>query len=381
MNELERSGPRILLVEDDEDDAILMTHLLEELWPEAPSPEWCGNLDDALGMMTSNLFDVYLMDYRLGAQNGLELLSAARRAGCRGPVILLTGQGDRETDLEAAKAGAADFLPKTELSPHLLERSIRYAIANDLVRRELSETQRRLSESREDERTALARDLHDGPLQELIGVRFLLTSMKTGTTDPHVAERATTVLDSLDQVTSTLRALCGELRPPALTPFGLARALRSHAERIAQEHHDLEVRLTLDEDDQAIPDATRLALFRVYQHAVSNVLRHADASQMTVRLHVTRRLARLEIEDDGRGFVVPERWLDFGRLGHFGFLGASERAEALGGRLFVRSQIGEGTLVRVDAPIEPYAGPYTERGGTTRQANMNATISTKGDRA
>src|SRR6266496_3472350 len=81
-----------------------------------------------LEAITRNQHDVCLGDYRLGADNGIELLRAALERGCKAPIILLTGQGEHEIDLEAMKAGAADYLVKGRLDSGLLERSIRYAI-------------------------------------------------------------------------------------------------------------------------------------------------------------------------------------------------------------------------------------------------------------
>src|SRR5260370_15953541 len=82
----------------------------------------------ALEAMKRNRNDVYLLDYRLGRRNGLELLQEAVKHGCTAPIIMLTGQGQREIDVEAMKAGAADYLTKGQIDAELLERSIRYAI-------------------------------------------------------------------------------------------------------------------------------------------------------------------------------------------------------------------------------------------------------------
>src|SRR6185369_4300257 len=90
--------------------------------------EWKNNYDSGLEALKSGRHDVCLVDYRLGAHNGIELLRAALEQGCQAPIILLTGQGEREIDLEAMKAGAADYLIKARLDAGLLERSIRYAL-------------------------------------------------------------------------------------------------------------------------------------------------------------------------------------------------------------------------------------------------------------
>jgi two-component system, cell cycle sensor histidine kinase and response regulator CckA len=119
---------KVLLVEDDEDDYILARDLVSEFQGRQVHLEWMKNFATGLDAMTLNQHDVCLVDYRLGAQNGVELLRAAIERGCKAPIILLTGQGEHEIDLEAMKAGAADYLVKGRLDGGLLERSIRYAL-------------------------------------------------------------------------------------------------------------------------------------------------------------------------------------------------------------------------------------------------------------
>jgi PAS domain S-box-containing protein len=119
---------RVLLVDDDEDDYVITGDLLTEIKGKRFELEWVSRYDEALSVLERNQHDVYLVDYRLGQHNGLELVRHAVTNGCTAPVILLTGQGDQEIDLEAMKAGAADYLIKGQIEAPLLERSIRYAI-------------------------------------------------------------------------------------------------------------------------------------------------------------------------------------------------------------------------------------------------------------
>lgn len=119
---------RVLLVEDDEDDFILTRELLSEVQGKRFALDWAKTFADGLKQMCLNQHDVVLLDYRLGAHNGVELLTAATEKGCQAPIILLTGSGQHQVDLEAMQAGASDYLVKTQLQPHSLERSIRYAV-------------------------------------------------------------------------------------------------------------------------------------------------------------------------------------------------------------------------------------------------------------
>jgi two-component system cell cycle sensor histidine kinase/response regulator CckA len=119
---------RVLLVDDDEDDYILTRDWFGEFQVSYCELEWASNYQAAKDIIAQKQHDIYLVDYRLGARSGLDLLREAIATGCSAPIILLTGKGDQEIDIEAMKAGAADYLEKSQLTAPLLERSIRYAI-------------------------------------------------------------------------------------------------------------------------------------------------------------------------------------------------------------------------------------------------------------
>jgi len=119
---------RVLLVDDDEDDYVLTRDWFSQMQGDPFKLEWVESYDAALEAIAHHHHDVYLFDYRLGERTGLELLREAVAKGCSAPIILLTGQGDHEIDIEAMKAGAADYLEKSQIGAPLLERSIRYAI-------------------------------------------------------------------------------------------------------------------------------------------------------------------------------------------------------------------------------------------------------------
>lgn len=130
---------KVLLVDDDEDDYVLTRDWFSEMADTKFELEWVNSYEQALVAITNCHHDVYLFDYRLGSHNGLELLREALSHGCLAPIILLTGQGDHEVDLEAMKAGAADYLDKSLLGAPLLERSIRYAIERKQAEQKIRE--------------------------------------------------------------------------------------------------------------------------------------------------------------------------------------------------------------------------------------------------
>jgi PAS domain S-box-containing protein len=134
---------RVLIIEDDEDDVLLAREYLLESEYYQFEVEWEPNPNKAQEKMTNNQFDVFLIDYRLGRENGLDLIRFAQDKGVLAPCILLTGQGDLKVDLDASRYGAADYLVKTDLSPSVLERSIRYALNKATVIRELDEKEKK----------------------------------------------------------------------------------------------------------------------------------------------------------------------------------------------------------------------------------------------
>lgn len=130
---------KILVVDDDEDDYVITRDLLQEIYADKFKLEWVATFEDARNAIAYHQHDVYLVDYRLGSRDGLELIREVVTNGCSAPLILLTGQGNQEVDVEAMKAGAADFLDKSQLSAPLLERSIRYAIERKQAEQKIRE--------------------------------------------------------------------------------------------------------------------------------------------------------------------------------------------------------------------------------------------------
>ncbi|HEU5396660.1 MAG TPA: response regulator, partial [Verrucomicrobiae bacterium] len=119
---------RVLLVDDDEDDYLITRDLISQIRDRRYQLEWFNNFEDGVEAVKRREHDLCLLDYRLGEHTGLELLREAQELHIRMPIILLTGQGDQEIDLEAMKAGAADYLVKGHLTSDGLERAMRYAI-------------------------------------------------------------------------------------------------------------------------------------------------------------------------------------------------------------------------------------------------------------
>mgnify|MGYP001482034254 CR=1 FL=1 len=137
---------RVLLVDDDEDDYFITKELLQDCEGIRFQLDWLDSYDDGLIAIPRNEYDVYLIDYFLGDGNGLDLMRESIEMGCDHPIIILTGLGGRDIDLNAMHNGAADYLVKGQIDAPLLERSIRYAIER---RRAQKERERLIAELQE----------------------------------------------------------------------------------------------------------------------------------------------------------------------------------------------------------------------------------------
>jgi PAS domain S-box-containing protein len=125
---MEKRNLRVLLIEDDEDDYIVLQSMLSEISSTKFYLQWVDTYEAGVRGICRAEHDVYLLDYRLGQKDGVELLREVIARGCEMPIILLTGLGGYDVDIEAMEAGAADYLVKGQITPDLLERSIRYSI-------------------------------------------------------------------------------------------------------------------------------------------------------------------------------------------------------------------------------------------------------------
>ena len=226
------------------------------------------------------------------------------------------------------------------------------------IEQKLVDLRRRIDESLETERLHFSQEPHDGLIQQLYSIIIQLSGIRSKLSKSDSSKLFYNLLEELHQVIETLRIICSELRPPLLIPFGLEKAIRSHAEQLQQKNPEMVVNLDLMRDDQLLPEQVRLALYHIYQQSISNVLRHAhQASRIDILFHVDAERIVLEIQDNGCGFELPSRWIVFAREGHLGLAGAAERADTIGGIFEVKSKPGEGTLVRVTAPLSPPGRP------------------------
>jgi two-component system sensor histidine kinase/response regulator len=124
---------RVLLVDDDEDEYIITRRIISEIVGRKHLLDWASTYEDGLALIRKSNHDIYLIDYRLDEHTGLDLLKEATAQGCTQPMILLTGQEDREVDIQAMRSGAWDYLVKGRIDAPILERAIRYTIEHRKV--------------------------------------------------------------------------------------------------------------------------------------------------------------------------------------------------------------------------------------------------------
>ncbi len=254
-----------------------------------------------------------------------------------------------------------DITERTTLEAQVEDIAERHRAAADLA-----DARGQLGASRELERLRLARELHDGPLQDLIAVSYQLAISARSTEDGPTATvlEPDVVRQEVLAVVRQLRSVIGELRPPGLEELGLAAALEGYAANLRQQGGPSLPAIVLDADGPLVgmPEPLALSLFRVAQEAIRNAIRHADARSICIRLRHDGRSVDLEVSDDGRGFAVPPRLNDLTRTGHYGLVGLAERVDHARGTLAIRSSIGAGTRIAVRLPLVAPTGAHDRPG-------------------
>jgi signal transduction histidine kinase len=248
-------------------------------------------------------------------------------------------------DIRAGKFGDGLILTANDVSEKMrLESEHQQAIQQ-------GEIHRRLAEQREKERQSYARDIHDGPIQSLTSLVFNLQLLSEGYSDPALQLELSQLTVGIKSAIQELRQVMNELRPPTVIHFGLAKAIRAHTENLTERYPHIHWILNLANDGRLLPEQTCLALFRIYQEAISNIVRHSEASKAWIHFQVLNDAVILEIRDNGKGFDKQQDIADLTNHHHFGLAGISERVEAIDGELNITSRPGLGVSIRVKVPV------------------------------
>jgi two-component system sensor histidine kinase UhpB len=220
-------------------------------------------------------------------------------------------------------------------------------------RQELRALAARLAESQETERQNLARELHDKMGQNLTGLSFNLKYIQkqldsTAAKNKIIQTRLEDSLVLIEQIIDHLRDVMTELRPPMLDDYGLVKALEWHAHRFAI-RMGLTVKISGNPLKPRLDEPTENAFFWIAQEALTNAAKHAQAHQVTISIKANNHRVRMVITDDGLGFAPdPAKQLAGDSQRGWGLLIMKERAEAVGGKCWLESQIGWGTRVMVE---------------------------------
>ncbi len=232
---------------------------------------------------------------------------------------------------------------------HLQAERLKESQQREAMRGELF---RRVVAAQEAERQRIARDLHDETGQALtaigLGLRGLESRMSR---DP---EQAGTTLHELQTLTADslqeLQRLMADLRPSHLDDLGLSAALRWYAGKI-EERYPLRINVEIGGEERALDDAAKIAVFRIVQEALNNVLKHSEAKHAEIDVEFTETGLRASVRDDGCGFDMNRiRVIQSSSRPSLGLAGMQERAALLGGTVAVQSRPGQGTLVEAFVP-------------------------------
>jgi len=228
----------------------------------------------------------------------------------------------------------------------------------ETLRRQLDETrqmQRQLLRSREEERKHLARELHDGPIQSLVGLNLqlglLLSPLESNFSkekNPAQQEPLTDIRAEIRDLLADLRQVCADLRPPMLDVLGLGSALRALTQDWSKQHN-VQIRLDLPPDAalRSLPGEVSVHFYRMVQEALTNIAHHAAAHQARIRLNWQNSQLALTIQDDGQGFVVPAVLQDLAAQGCYGLVGMRERSDLIGAQWALESTPGQGTTLHI----------------------------------
>ncbi len=369
---------RLLHLEDSEPDHALAMAYLERggLRVHERRVETRADYERAL----DEPWDLVLSDYHLPGWSGLEALTLLRQRGLPTPFILVSGQIGEETAVEAMRHGANDYLLKSNLAR--LAPAVQQAIAAGETRRaradadrELAASRQRLSElaqhlqtSVEAERHAIAREIHDEVGGSLTALKFELDWMRRHAGTPEMQRRAASALETLTHAIEASQRIMQNLRP-AILEQGLVAALQWMTSRFEQRTGiACTFRTGLADRSEALqlPPGVPLAAYRTAQEALTNVSKHAQASQVVVDLSLSGGVLSLEVSDNGRGMTRD----DLAKAQSFGIRGLHERAGTVGG--WVELSSGErGTSLILSVPVRDVERTAPDRGENATVADAD----------
>ncbi len=365
---------KILLIEDDEDDVILLKKLLSKVPNARYEIVWEGSYQQGLEQMLGGEYDLCMLDYMLGAQNGIDLVRDARLRGYAGPIILLTGAGEGEIDIQALQAGADDYISKTELQGTWLSRIIRYAIERKKAERERERLTREQIASRELENRRnefISMVVHElkTPLTSLKGYAQLLQRRTKKSGD----EQAVQLTIRMDGQIKKLTGLIEDFLDVTRISGGKLQFREEYFvfdEMVSEVIEEL--KLTSDKiiECQGRTNKTiwgdRLRIGQVITNLLTNAMKYApQADRIIVHSSADDQSVTVSVQDFGPGIPEDQQAKIFNafyrveqheRSGTPGLgLGlhiAAEIIQRQEGQIWVESQPGVGSIFRFVLPVD-----------------------------
>jgi signal transduction histidine kinase len=350
---------RILLLEDNAPHAELVEHFLRDSGLRFKVTR-VETRDAFIEQLEQHTPDMILSDYALPSFDGYAALAIAKEKVPNIPFIFVTGTMGEEVAIETLKSGATDYVLKTRLARlgPAVQRALRESAerrdrqrAEDKLRRSLDQLRALttyLQYVREEERTRIAREVHDELGQALTGLKldmsWLLTKVARSTKP--VQDKVKTMVDHIDETIQTVRRIATELRPGILDSLGLVAALEWQANEFTT-RSGIACHVTSNVDDSELSQQIATVFFRIYQEALTNIIRHAKASRVDVRLTEENGSLVLSVKDDGRGISEEE----IANTRSIGLVGMRERAMLIGGEIALQGAPGKGTTMTLRVPL------------------------------
>ncbi|MCM3238384.1 sensor histidine kinase [Heyndrickxia oleronia] len=208
----------------------------------------------------------------------------------------------------------------------------------------------RVIEAQEEERKRLSREIHDGPAQMLANMLLRSDLVEKVYREQGIVNALEEVKSLKKMVRSSLsevRRIIYDLRPMALDDLGLVPTLRKYLERTEEYNNGVTFRFINLGQEYRLPSKYEVALFRLVQESVQNAIKHAQASEIHVKIDMQQDSVFLIVKDNGKGFDVREK-----KEGSFGIMGMRERVEIIDGKITIDSKIGEGTIVMIQVKFD-----------------------------
>jgi signal transduction histidine kinase len=245
-------------------------------------------------------------------------------------------------DFEAIKDSVGGISEVQHLQMELTEMSRKVQAAQEGLRDYIGA----ITSAQEEERTRLARELHDDTIQAVIALKQRVQLVQNSVKDRGGRQSLKELETLAEQTIENLRRLTRALRPIYLEDLGLVTALDMLAHETSQNNH-LTVEFQKTGQERRLSREVELSLYRIAQEALNNVVKHSKATHANLSVFFDTSEIQMEVSDNGNGFVVPNSPTEFAPSGHFGLLGVHERADLIGARLEIESALGKGTRLKV----------------------------------